>query len=191
MDMHYAVLGLPGAAAAGLTEQDISKAYKLMALELHPDKRPDDPDAHAKFLQLKQSYEILKTAKGKGSRKKKPDDDQYNSNSNSNSDSKRRRMMSDLEKRERFAAVDPIMKAAAAAQEEEKIARQLKADISRIRATIKKRPTGTSSIPFDYKEVKKVFKPLAIPNPIISAASFNLFEYSVLSKLSSKNGSKL
>ncbi|KAL3631490.1 hypothetical protein CASFOL_024474 [Castilleja foliolosa] len=186
MYTHYAVLGLRGgAAAAGFSEQDISKAYKLMALELHPDKRPDDPDAHAKFLQLKQSYEILKTAKGKGSRKKKPDDDQYNSNS----DSKRRRMMSDLEKRERFAAVDPIMKAAA--QEEEKIARQLKADISRIRATIKKRPTGTSSIPFDYKEEKKVFKPLAIPNPIISAASFNLFEYSVLSKLSSKNGSKL
>ncbi|KAL3631430.1 hypothetical protein CASFOL_024414 [Castilleja foliolosa] len=183
MDMHYVVLGFrSGAAAAGLSEQDISKAYRLMALELHPDKRRDDPDAHAKFLQLKQSYEILKTAaKGKGSRKKKPDDDQYNSNS----DSKRRRMMSDLEKRERFAAVDPIMKAAAAAQEEEKIARQLKADISRIRATIKKRRTGTSSIPFDYKEVKKVLKPLVIPNPI-GASRFQSFEDIVLEKLMKK-----
>ncbi|TXG64927.1 hypothetical protein EZV62_011921 [Acer yangbiense] len=37
---HYDVLGLP--SGAKLTEKEISKAYKLKALELHPDKRLDD-----------------------------------------------------------------------------------------------------------------------------------------------------
>ncbi|KAJ4849516.1 hypothetical protein Tsubulata_021098 [Turnera subulata] len=57
---HYRILGLPsGEEGARLTEREISKAYKLKALGLHPDKRPQDPNAHANFQKLKASYETL------------------------------------------------------------------------------------------------------------------------------------
>ncbi|CAK9186017.1 unnamed protein product [Ilex paraguariensis] len=55
---HYAVLGLPsGEEGFKLSEKEISKAYRLKALELHPDKRPDDPNADANFQKLKTSYD--------------------------------------------------------------------------------------------------------------------------------------
>ncbi|CAN6850587.1 unnamed protein product [Brassica oleracea] len=38
-----------GEEAQKLSEKEITKAYRLKALVLHPDKRPDDPDAHEKF----------------------------------------------------------------------------------------------------------------------------------------------
>lgn len=130
---HYKVLGLPsGEEAAKLTEKEISKAYKLKALELHPDKRPDDPDAHDNFQKLKSSYEILKDEKAR-----KLFDDllkikREKQQRQSQQDGKRRKMMSDLEERERAAfAPDPAVKAR---QEEERIARQLKEEIERIRA---------------------------------------------------------
>ncbi|KAJ4832328.1 hypothetical protein Tsubulata_051054 [Turnera subulata] len=58
---HYTVLGLPsGEKGARLTEREISRAYKLKALALHPDKRPDDPvTAHGNFQKLRSSYETL------------------------------------------------------------------------------------------------------------------------------------
>ncbi|CAG7895960.1 unnamed protein product [Brassica rapa] len=38
---HYIVLGLPsGEEALKLSEKEITKAYKLKALVLHPDKTP-------------------------------------------------------------------------------------------------------------------------------------------------------
>ncbi|GLT94083.1 hypothetical protein SLE2022_118430 [Rubroshorea leprosula] len=50
---HYSFLGLPsGEEGAKLTEKEISKAYKQQALELHRDKRPDDPNAHENFQKL-------------------------------------------------------------------------------------------------------------------------------------------
>ncbi|KAJ4849517.1 hypothetical protein Tsubulata_021099 [Turnera subulata] len=62
---HYSVLGLPsGEEGTRLTEREISKAYKLKALELHPDKRPEDRHAHADFQKLKKSYEILMHGQG-------------------------------------------------------------------------------------------------------------------------------
>lgn len=58
---HYKVLGLPsGEEGTKLTQTEISKAYRAKALDLHPDKRPDDPEADANFQGLKSSYEILK-----------------------------------------------------------------------------------------------------------------------------------
>ncbi|KAJ4846101.1 hypothetical protein Tsubulata_016744 [Turnera subulata] len=57
---HYSVLGLPsGEVGARLTEKEITRAYKLKALEVHPDKRPHDPNAHADFQRLQSSYESL------------------------------------------------------------------------------------------------------------------------------------
>ncbi|XP_024156192.1 dnaJ homolog subfamily C member 17-like [Rosa chinensis] len=58
---HYKVLGLPsGEEGTKLTQIEISKAYRAKALDLHPDKRPEDPHANANFQRLKSSYDILK-----------------------------------------------------------------------------------------------------------------------------------
>lgn len=48
----YEILGIK----EGATEEEIKKAFKKRALELHPDKNKA-PDAHDKFLQLKEAYE--------------------------------------------------------------------------------------------------------------------------------------
>ncbi|KAL5725667.1 hypothetical protein ACHQM5_008786 [Ranunculus cassubicifolius] len=57
---HYEVLGLPSdKTSILLTQNDITKAYRSKALELHPDKCPNDPQASTKFQNLKSSYEIL------------------------------------------------------------------------------------------------------------------------------------
>ncbi|CAI0407957.1 unnamed protein product [Linum tenue] len=130
---HYKVLGLPsGEEGSKLTEKEISKAYKFKALELHPDKRPDDPNAQENFQKLKSSYEILKDEKAR-----KLFDDllrvkREQEARRSQQDSKRRKMVSDLEDRERAAfAPDPAAKARA---EEERIVRKLKEEIERIKA---------------------------------------------------------
>ncbi|XP_022136338.1 dnaJ homolog subfamily C member 17-like isoform X2 [Momordica charantia] len=134
MDLdHYAVLGLPsGEEDAKLTEKEISKAYRAKALELHPDKRPDDPNAHENFQALKSSYEILKDEKAR-----RLFDDllrvkRKQHRRQSECDSKRQRTMTDLEARER-AAFDPDP-ATKDQEEEEKISRKLKEEIARIRA---------------------------------------------------------
>ncbi|XP_027366498.1 dnaJ homolog subfamily C member 17 [Abrus precatorius] len=130
---HYTVLGLPsGEEGANLTEKDINKAYKSKALELHPDKRPDDPNAASNFQQLRTSYDILKDPKAR-----KLFDDLLRVKRDrelrqSHRDGKRRKMVSDLEQRERDAtAPDPSVKER---EEEARIARQLKEEIARIRA---------------------------------------------------------
>jgi len=57
---HYKVLGLPsGEERKNLTVDDIKKAYKRKALELHPDRGPDDPHANAKFQKLQFSKDVL------------------------------------------------------------------------------------------------------------------------------------
>ncbi|KAJ4830772.1 hypothetical protein Tsubulata_028649 [Turnera subulata] len=57
---HYRVLGLhSGEEGAKLMEREITRGYKLKALELHPDKRPGDPNAHADFKKLKSLYDTL------------------------------------------------------------------------------------------------------------------------------------
>lgn len=143
---HYAVLGLPsGDEGAKLTEKEISKAYRAKALELHPDKRPDDPSAHENFQTLKSSYEILKDEKAR-----KLFDDllrvkREQHRRQSERDSKRQKMMTDLEARERSAfAPDP---AAKDQEEEEKIARKLKEEIARIRAMHAKKEPATTFAP--------------------------------------------
>ncbi|PWA44500.1 dnaJ domain-containing protein [Artemisia annua] len=43
-----------------LSTKDIKKAYKLKALELHPDKKPNNTNAVTDFQKLQASYNILK-----------------------------------------------------------------------------------------------------------------------------------
>ncbi|MFT5465100.1 MAG: molecular chaperone DnaJ [Verrucomicrobiales bacterium] len=52
---YYEVLGVDRDSAAG----DIKKAYRKLAVKLHPDKNPDDKGAEAKFKELGEAYEVL------------------------------------------------------------------------------------------------------------------------------------
>jgi molecular chaperone DnaJ len=52
---YYEVLGVARAA----TEQDIKRAYRKLALELHPDRNPGDVHAEEKFKEASEAYQIL------------------------------------------------------------------------------------------------------------------------------------
>lgn len=130
---HYILLGLPsGEEGAQLSDKDITKAYKKKALELHPDKRPNDRNAHADILRLNASYAILKDATAR-----KLFDDVMRAKREtalrqSQQGSKRRKMVSDLEGREKAAfSPDPVTKAQ---MEEERITRKFNEEVARIRA---------------------------------------------------------
>jgi len=51
----YKILGVPKNA----NTNQIKKAYRGLAKELHPDKNKDDPEAEAKFRDIGEAYEVL------------------------------------------------------------------------------------------------------------------------------------
>ena len=51
----YEVLGV----ARGASADDVKKAYRKRARELHPDANPDDPTAEDRFKELSRAYEVL------------------------------------------------------------------------------------------------------------------------------------
>mmetsp|Transcript_7984 Transcript_7984/g.17790 ORF Transcript_7984/g.17790 Transcript_7984/m.17790 type:complete len:350 (-) Transcript_7984:111-1160(-) len=51
----YALLGIPTNA----DQTEIRKAYRKLALQVHPDKNPDDPTANERFQQICTAYEVL------------------------------------------------------------------------------------------------------------------------------------
>jgi len=52
---YYAALGVAKDASA----QDIKKAYRKLARELHPDKNPGDSKAEARFKEVSEAYDVL------------------------------------------------------------------------------------------------------------------------------------
>ncbi|KAF2454314.1 X-domain of DnaJ-containing-domain-containing protein [Lineolata rhizophorae] len=52
---YYDALQVPPTAS----ELDIKKAYRKLAIKLHPDKNPDDETAHQKFQAIGEAYQVL------------------------------------------------------------------------------------------------------------------------------------
>ncbi len=52
---YYDVLGVDSDAS----QDEIKKAYRKKAMEFHPDRNPDDPEAEQKFKQASEAYDVL------------------------------------------------------------------------------------------------------------------------------------
>ena len=50
----YAILGVPKSAST----KEIKKAYRKLAVQYHPDKNPDDPEADQRFHDIAAAYEV-------------------------------------------------------------------------------------------------------------------------------------
>ena len=52
----YEVLGVTRSASA----EEITHAYRKLALQCHPDRSPDNPEAEQKFKEAAEAYDTLR-----------------------------------------------------------------------------------------------------------------------------------
>ncbi|HET9849466.1 MAG TPA: molecular chaperone DnaJ [Candidatus Dormibacteraeota bacterium] len=52
---YYEVLGVSKTASA----EELKRAYRKLALQFHPDRNPNDPQAEARFKEINEAYEVL------------------------------------------------------------------------------------------------------------------------------------
>ncbi len=83
MKTHYSVLGISETAS----QEEIKKAYRKLANELHPDKNPGNKEAEEKFKEVASAYDVIsdpiKRKKYDSSRKTNPTgEQQWRANTN-------------------------------------------------------------------------------------------------------------
>lgn len=121
----YALLDVEDTAS----QEQIKKAYRKKALELHPDKNPEDKEgAEARFVQLGKAFEILSDIAAKAAYDAVRRGRKERAKKNEQLDDKRRKFKEDLEARERAAAEkasQPVTKKATTNEDEERFKREV------------------------------------------------------------------
>ena len=52
---YYEVLGVD----RSVSDADLNKAFRRLAMKYHPDRNTEDPEAEQRFKEAKEAYEIL------------------------------------------------------------------------------------------------------------------------------------
>ncbi|CAG9764777.1 unnamed protein product [Ceutorhynchus assimilis] len=105
---------------------DIKKAYRKKALQCHPDKNPDDPQAAKKFHQLSKILELLIDDAARAAYDKVLNGRKEAELRHKELDGKRRKLKEDLEARERLAGTGQ-------SQQRKSEAQKLREEIERLR----------------------------------------------------------
>jgi DnaJ family protein C protein 17 len=107
MEDPFELLGLEVPEEDGtVTERDVTKAYRKLALKWHPDKNPDNREAaQAMFMKIFVAYETLLDPEKRSLYVSKKRAASRNAKRHSQLDAKRKLMKEQLEKREKEAAL--------------------------------------------------------------------------------------